>query len=79
MTEFEKEVMKYLKNITRKLIHLDEKLQIMELKTQQLGAGCSRAFDMCRTVIIALSEDQKSFAEDFSEISGTIQLSTWAN
>ena len=78
MAEFEKEVMKYLRNITRKLISLDEKMKAMESKTQQLGAGCARAFEMCRVVISSLAENQQDLADEFSEYSGVIQESTWA-
>ena len=75
MVEFEKEVMKYLKNIVNKLIRLGDKVQAMETKTVELGRGCSRAFEMCKVVINELTEHQQQLNDTIDEHTGT--MTTW--
>jgi predicted nucleic acid-binding Zn-ribbon protein len=71
------EVMRYLKNMTQKLINLSERLKKVETKTQELGMGCGRAFEMCKEVITEMSEHQKNLNESLDEHAGIITDSTW--
>ena len=78
------EIMKYLKNLTNKLIKISERLDKIEegldtvtKKTIQLGTACGRAFEMTKTVVQELSEHQKDLSEDLGEYGGIICESSW--
>ena len=72
------EVMKYLRNITQKLIRLDEKIVRMEQNMKSLGRCNSEAFKMCRTCIQTLAENQEEVSDQLAESAGVIQECTWA-
>ena len=79
-------VMRYLKNITTKLIHIDKKIEslhcrvdsievlLSELtsKTVELGQACSKAFGQTKTVIQHLAETQEEVRSDLGEYGGVI-------
>ena len=79
-----REVMCYLKNLVNKVIRLSDRLTNMEdnlkevtSKTQELGKGCARAFQMCKEVICKMSENQECMNDTLEEASGVICESTW--
>ena len=72
------EIMKYLRNITQKLIRLDEKLVKMEQNMKSLGRCNSEAFEMCKTCIQTLASNQEEVSDQLAESAGTIQECTWA-
>ena len=69
-SEFQKEVLQYLKTISIQLATLNKRVELVEKKTQELGRGCARAFEMCRIVIGNISDN-------LDEYGGVISESTW--
>ena len=79
-------VMRYLKNITTKLIHLDKKLESLHCrvdsiavllaaltcKTVDVGRSCAKAFGQTKTVIQHLAETQEEVRADLGEYGGVI-------
>ena len=79
MSDFEKSVMRYLKNIVNKCIHLDKKIesltrQLSEVRetTMSLGKACGQAFGQTKVVIESLAETALETREDLSEYGGVI-------
>ena len=70
-------VIRYLKNITQKLIRLDEKLSTLEKKVMILGAANSEAYGQTKEVISELAQNQKAIELDLSDAMGTIREESW--
>ena len=81
----DQEVLKYLKNIVNKLIHLDKKIDTLhirmnslELTTMNLGKACGTAFSQTKDVIEHLGGLQEKAREELGEYSGVlIDHSQW--
>ena len=86
-----KDVMVYLKNITRKLITLQESIKDIQMRHGELGiimtTGCSHvncgiratveAFQQTKTCVSAMADMQEETMENLAECSGSIQAVTW--
>ena len=70
-------VVRYLKNITQKLILITEKLETLENKVMMLGRANSEADDRTKKVISELAENQKCVEMDLADAAGTIREATW--
>ena len=70
-------VIRYLKNITQKLIRLDEKVSTLEKKVMMLGAANSQAYGQTKEVISELAQNQKAIEMDLSDAMGTIREESW--
>ena len=80
----ESKEMLYLRNIVKKLHfmqttidRLETRLDELEVSMIQLGAGNSEAFQMCRTAVQALAENQESVQSDLSDAMGNVRSATW--
>ena len=73
-----KEIMKYLRNITQKMIRLDQRLVDMEQNMKSLGRCNSEAFKMCKACIQTLASNQEEVHDQLMESAGVIQECTWA-
>ena len=86
-----KDVMVYLKNITRKLITLQESINdiqkrqdefeiIMTTGFSHVNCGiraAGEAFQQTKTCVSAMADMQEETMENLAECSGTIQAVTW--
>ena len=70
-------VLRYLKNITTKLIQLDEKMETLEKKIMMLGSANSQAYGRTEKVISELASNQKCIELDLSDAMGTIREESW--
>ena len=70
-------VVRYLKNITQKLILVTEKLEALENKVVILGRANSEAYGRTKKVISELAENQKCVEMDLADAAGTIREATW--
>ena len=87
-TDFEKESLKYSRNIVQKfyvlrniLTQLNNRLDTIEIKlmeiatvTQKLGVACGKAFCQTKTVIQALHDEQIETHDDICEYNGTVNM-----
>jgi hypothetical protein len=77
-------VLKYLRDISDKVIALELKLDKIEERVEKLGVGCKEAFKSTKDVIgslrdvtEALAEQQKGTREDLAEAAGTVDTDSW--
>ena len=68
---------KLMSDILKNQEEIKVRLSKLENKMVKLGVGCKTAFEQTKTVINALSEDQKSIREDLAEYGGTITEATF--
>ena len=78
--DFQKDVMRYLKNIVNKLIHLNTRvhqveLQCAKLETIQMSTG--EAFHQTKTCVNALATLQEDTMDNLAECGCAIQDNTW--
>ena len=81
---FQKLVMIYLKNLTNKMILLNERVHKVEVQTQKLETimmsgfrATGTAFNQTKTCVNALATLQEETMEDLAECSGVIRDATW--
>jgi hypothetical protein len=72
-------LLKYVKNITIKLINIDTKLTELETRMVTLGVANSNAFGMCKETIVALARNQESVYDELMDASGKLQACSWAD
>lgn len=86
-----KEVMIYLKNITRKLITVQESIHGIQKRQEELEiilttgfshvncgiTAASEAFKQTKTCVSAMADLQQETMENLAECGGTIQAVTW--
>lgn len=77
MSDFETQVIIYLKNIREKVEKIETTLAEVGRTTVSLGKACGTAFKQCKTVIQSLGETVEESREDLSEYGGVILGSTW--
>ena len=70
-------LIRYLRDITEKLVQLDEKVDTLAKKVMMLGAANSEAYNRTKEVISELADNQKSVELDLSDAMGTVRESTW--
>ena len=82
--DFQKDVMRYLKNIVNKLIHLNSRVhqvevQCAKLETIQMSGfrATGEAFHQTKTCVNALATLQEDTMDNLAECSGAIQDNTW--
>ena len=66
--------LEYLKEMEARL---NKKIEELHSKIKLLGNACKQAFNQTKDVINCLTERQMLLNEDFCEMGGTIQDSTW--
>ncbi len=71
------EVMKYLRNITSKLIRLSEEVASLRQKITSLGQCNSEAFRMCKKCIQTLAVNQEDVYDTLMESAGVTEECTW--
>ena len=68
---------KLMSDILKNQEELKQRLNKLENRMITLGLGCKTAFEQTKTVINALSQDQKNIREDLAEYGGTISEATF--
>ena len=80
----EQEILKYLKNMTTKLINLDRKVEdlhnrVDEMKamTYDLGTANSKGYAMCKKCIQAIAENSEDLMSELTDAMGTVREVSW--
>ena len=74
---FEEKVLRYLGNITMKLINLDQKVSELDRRITVLGKANCDAFLQCKTTINGLANNQSDVYDELLEAAGKLQENTW--
>jgi len=74
---FQKLVMIYLKNLTNKMIILNERIHKLEKIMMSGFRATGTAFNQTKTCVNALASLQEETMEDLAECSGVIRDATW--
>ena len=74
---FEGKVLRYLGNITMKLINLKEQVSKLDRRVTMLGKANCDAFLQCKTTIGGLANNQSDVYEELLEAAGKLQENLW--
>jgi hypothetical protein len=76
-TPFEREVMRYLRNLAVKFHYLAEQMQTLQATVLSLGHANGTAYKQVKTVINELAESTSTVVDDLSCAMGTMRAVGW--
>ena len=77
MSKFEKEVMKYLRNLATKMIHLSEQMDKLEKIMMSGFQATGRAFNQTKEVVNKLAQATEDTRNDLAVYGGTIEADSF--
>ena len=76
---FEKEVMKYLKNLALKFYNLQDAVQGLQATVISLGQANGKAYGQVKKVITELAYSTEEVVNDMSTACGAVRSVSWAD
>ena len=77
MSKFEKDVMKYLRNLATKMIHLSEQMDKLESIIMSGFQATGRAFNQTKEVVNKLAQATEDTRNDLAEYGGVIEADSF--
>ena len=77
MSKFEKDVMKYLRNLATKMIHLSEQMDKLENIMMSGFQATGRAFNQTKEVVNKLAQATEDTRNDLAEYGGVIEADSF--
>ena len=78
MNETIVEIVELLKTLSTQINEVRSRLDELDVRMVSLGKSNSKAFEMCKTTISALAENQESVYSELMEAAGKIQTCSWS-
>ena len=77
MSKFEKDVMKYLRNLATKMIHLSEQMDKLESIIMSGFQATGMAFNQTKEVVNKLAQATEDTRNDLAEYGGVIEADSF--
>ena len=71
-------IVELLKTLSTQINEVRSRLDELDVRMVSLGKSNSKAFEMCKTTISALAENQESVYSELMEAAGKIQTCSWS-